>query len=183
VTNDDHGDALLALLNSTPVTDGVAEDLMADPAYAAGLARRFGGEGTASEVHELTRARDGLQDVARTGTVGVELDQILHDVAQAPSPLTPDGLHWHLAGPAAALPAARAIIAWSDLVTRRPGRLRPCGNPDCRRFLVDRSKGNTGRWCSMATCGNRMKARRHYSRHHAAAEPEGRDRDEPRRTS
>ncbi|MDO8143818.1 CGNR zinc finger domain-containing protein [Isoptericola sp. 178] len=167
MADDDSVDALLALLNSTPVTDGVVEDLMADPDHAADLARRFGGQGTTSEVRELARARDGLQEVARTGTVGDELDQILRDVAQEPSPLTPDGLHWHLAGPAATLPAARAIITWSELVTRRPGRLRPCGNPECRRFLVDRSKGNTARWCSMATCGNRMKARRHYSRQQA----------------
>ncbi|WP_412973700.1 CGNR zinc finger domain-containing protein [Mycolicibacterium setense] len=31
-------------------------------------------------------------------------------------------------------------------------------------FLIDRSKRNTARWCSMATCGNRMKARRHHQR-------------------
>ncbi|MGV0807475.1 CGNR zinc finger domain-containing protein [Mycolicibacterium setense] len=36
------------------------------------------------------------------------------------------------------------------------------GNPDYRLFLIDRSKPNTARWCSMATCGNRMKARRHH---------------------
>ncbi|MEU1163642.1 CGNR zinc finger domain-containing protein [Streptomyces sp. NPDC005921] len=45
-----------------------------------------------------------------------------------------------------------------------PGRLRPCANPECRLFLLDRSKGNSARWCSMAVCGNRMKARRHYRR-------------------
>ncbi|MGW0016543.1 CGNR zinc finger domain-containing protein, partial [Streptomyces tendae] len=26
---------------------------------------------------------------------------------------------------------------------------------------MDRSKPNSARWCSMAECGNRMKARRH----------------------
>ena len=34
----------------------------------------------------------------------------------------------------------------------------------CALFLLDRSKPNTARWCSMAVCGNRMKARRHYER-------------------
>jgi predicted RNA-binding Zn ribbon-like protein len=43
-------------------------------------------------------------------------------------------------------------------------RLRPCANPECRLFLIDRSKPNTASWCSMAICGNRMKARRHYRR-------------------
>ena len=45
-----------------------------------------------------------------------------------------------------------------------PGRLRPCANDECRLFLIDRSKPNSARWCSMAACGNRMKARRHYQR-------------------
>jgi predicted RNA-binding Zn ribbon-like protein len=45
-----------------------------------------------------------------------------------------------------------------------PGRLRACANPDCRRFLIDRSNANKARWCSMAVCGNRMKARLHYQR-------------------
>jgi predicted RNA-binding Zn ribbon-like protein len=31
-------------------------------------------------------------------------------------------------------------------------------------FLIDHSKAGTARWCSMAVCGNRMKARRHYQR-------------------
>jgi predicted RNA-binding Zn ribbon-like protein len=45
-----------------------------------------------------------------------------------------------------------------------PGRLRACANDECRLFLIDRSKANAARWCSMAVCGNRMKARRHYQR-------------------
>ncbi|MGW0949619.1 CGNR zinc finger domain-containing protein [Streptomyces sp. NPDC002623] len=45
-----------------------------------------------------------------------------------------------------------------------PGRLRPCANPDCRLYVLDRSKANSARWCSMAVCGNRMKARLHYQR-------------------
>jgi predicted RNA-binding Zn ribbon-like protein len=48
-----------------------------------------------------------------------------------------------------------------------PGRLPPCANEECRLFLIDRSKANAARWCSMAVCGNRMKARRHYQRSRA----------------
>jgi len=42
--------------------------------------------------------------------------------------------------------------------------LRPCANDECRLFLIDHSKANAARWCSMAVCGNRLKARRHYQR-------------------
>ena len=38
-------------------------------------------------------------------------------------------------------------------------RIKACGNPDCRWAFRDTSKNHTGRWCDMATCGNRMKAR------------------------
>jgi predicted RNA-binding Zn ribbon-like protein len=37
-------------------------------------------------------------------------------------------------------------------------------HPECALFLIDPSKPNTARWCSMVVCGNRMKARRHYER-------------------
>jgi predicted RNA-binding Zn ribbon-like protein len=56
------------------------------------------------------------------------------------------------------------VLAWDGLRTHAPGRLRPCANDECQRFLIDRSKANNARWCSMAVCGNRMKARRHYQR-------------------
>ena len=38
-------------------------------------------------------------------------------------------------------------------------RMKACGNPDCRWAFYDASKNRSGRWCEMASCGNRMKAR------------------------
>lgn len=38
-------------------------------------------------------------------------------------------------------------------------RMKACGNPDCRWAFYDGSKNRSGRWCEMASCGNRMKAR------------------------
>ncbi len=43
-------------------------------------------------------------------------------------------------------------------------RLKMCGAPDCRWVFYDRSKPRTGRWCSMAVCGNRIKAREYRRR-------------------
>jgi predicted RNA-binding Zn ribbon-like protein len=60
--------------------------------------------------------------------------------------------------------AVRAMLTWDRLRKTAPGRLRPCANEDCSLFLLDRSQANAARWCSMAVCGNRMKARRHYQR-------------------
>ena len=45
-----------------------------------------------------------------------------------------------------------------------PLRIRQCGNPVCALFYYDTSKNRTRRWCSMAVCGNRMKAASFYQR-------------------
>ncbi len=43
-------------------------------------------------------------------------------------------------------------------------RVRRCGNPACILHFYDTTRSRTRRWCSMAGCGNRMKAAAHYRR-------------------
>ncbi|PRH80752.1 hypothetical protein C6N75_02330 [Streptomyces solincola] len=62
------------------------------------------------------------------------------------------------------LPAWRAAEDYLRLLAERPERIRPCGNPECVLHFYDVSKNGTRRWCSMAGCGNRVKAQRHYAR-------------------
>ena len=38
-------------------------------------------------------------------------------------------------------------------------RMKACGAPDCRWAFYDGTKNHSGRWCDMASCGNRMKVR------------------------
>ncbi|HUE26488.1 MAG TPA: CGNR zinc finger domain-containing protein [Solirubrobacteraceae bacterium] len=54
--------------------------------------------------------------------------------------------------------AARAMIdgTWS--------RLKICPGDDCGWAFYDHSRNQSGRWCSMAVCGGRAKARAHYRR-------------------
>jgi predicted RNA-binding Zn ribbon-like protein len=42
--------------------------------------------------------------------------------------------------------------------------IRECNAEDCNWLFLDHSRGGTRRWCSMKSCGNRAKARRHYRR-------------------
>ncbi|MEU6193179.1 CGNR zinc finger domain-containing protein [Streptomyces sp. NPDC047061] len=154
---------LLALLNSTPVVSGVAEDRLADPEEARAWQRAHGGSGTAAELRTLVAARDTLQDVVRGSRPATALAPLLEDVISRPH-LSPAGVSWQLDAPADRRMAAEVIMTWSAVQQTMPGRLRPCANPECRLFLVDRSRTNQARWCSMAVCGNRMKARRHYQR-------------------
>lgn len=44
-------------------------------------------------------------------------------------------------------------------------RIGECDAPTCSWLFLDRSRNRRRRWCDMATCGNRAKARRYYRRH------------------
>jgi predicted RNA-binding Zn ribbon-like protein len=72
------------------------------------------------------------------------------------------------AGPAPLSAASiLAPVLWSagDLMASdRRRRVRRCANEQCLWLFLDQSKGGTRRWCDMAACGNRAKARRHYQR-------------------
>jgi predicted RNA-binding Zn ribbon-like protein len=148
---------LLDLLNTTPVIDGQMVDQLADPSAARTWLRAHGAG--PENVDAVRTARDDLQRVVRMEVDASVLRRYLTDVRQVPD-VGADGLAWSLE---ADWPA-HLVLAWGELERDMPGRLRPCANDECRLFLIDRSRAGTARWCSMSGCGNRMKARRHYSR-------------------
>ncbi|WNV88436.1 CGNR zinc finger domain-containing protein [Umezawaea sp. Da 62-37] len=160
-------ETLLALLNSSPIIDGVPTDTLADDTDARRWAKAHGGTGSRTEITRLRQVRDHLQDVVRGSSDTSPLATMLDDVHQTPA-LTLTGVTWTLVN--ADLPA-RVILEWAHTQQTHPGRLRPCGNDECRLFLLDRSRANQARWCSMATCGNRLKARRHHNRTKTADTP------------
>lgn len=43
-------------------------------------------------------------------------------------------------------------------------RLKLCGSRSCRWAFYDHSRNHSSRWCKMASCGNRQKARRFRAR-------------------
>ncbi|MEO6532205.1 MAG: CGNR zinc finger domain-containing protein [Pseudolysinimonas sp.] len=138
---------LLALLNSAPVHHGEIVETLDNP--------------------RLIRLRNDLQSVIRGDAPATTMSRYLRGVSRQPRILN-DGISWTLAGPASELPAAELVIEWARVERELPGRLRPCANEECNKFLIDHSKPNTARWCSMAGCGNRMKARRHQARQNAS---------------
>jgi predicted RNA-binding Zn ribbon-like protein len=62
---------------------------------------------------------------------------------------------------AAALFAAMGDEDWN--------RLKLCGSQTCRWAFFDRSRNHSSRWCTMASCGNRQKAKRFRARAKASA--------------
>ena len=67
-----------------------------------------------------------------------------------------------------ALLAPIAHSAADFLLTGDRSRVRACGNPACVLFFYDRTRNGIRRFCSTATCGNRVKAARRYRRLRAA---------------
>ena len=154
---------LLDLLNTTPVVDGQSRDDLGQPKAARAWMRKRGVAPSDAELAALLDARSVLQGVLRGEESPAALQRFLELVTLRPR-ASREGLDWTLAAGDRPRGAVRAVLAWDALRVSSPGRLRPCANTECRLFLIDRSRPNTARWCSMAICGNRMKARRHYRR-------------------
>jgi len=154
---------LLGVLNSTPVIEGVPTDDFADAGRGRAWLAGAGGLGTETELRHVLEVRQLLQAVVRSEQPPDVLAPVLQGAALLPA-ITDGRISWTLAVSPERELAVRAVLSWDTLARQSPGRLRPCANAECRLFLVDHSKAGTARWCSMAACGNRMKARRHYRR-------------------
>jgi predicted RNA-binding Zn ribbon-like protein len=56
-------------------------------------------------------------------------------------------------------------VLYSAMQSDDWGRLKLCSSGECRWAFYDRSKNHSSRWCTMASCGNREKARRFRAQH------------------
>lgn len=91
--------------------------------------------------------------------------QLVLDAAGAPVlGERPEGHSPRRALGAIALDAARML---GDPAERE--RVRVCASDTCSARFYDRSPAGRRRWCSMRTCGNEAKARRHRARCRSAA--------------
>jgi predicted RNA-binding Zn ribbon-like protein len=160
---------LLDLLNSTPMVDGAQRDELADRETGRQWLAAHGQVDSAEEWRAVVSARSALQEVISGTGAPASLARWV-DGVHCNAAFVGDGLTWTLDLPQGRSAAARAVLTWDALRVSSPGRLRACANPECRLFLIDHSKSNSARWCSMTVCGNRMKARRHYQRTRQTAE-------------
>lgn len=163
-------DLLLELLNTTPTISGLASDVLAEDGSGRTWLRERGGRGTRLELARITAARHAIQRVVRGEAGPAELAPYLDTVRSNPA-IRDGAVSWTFEADADMLLAARCVLTWDALEKKRPGGLRSCANEDCSLFLIDRSNGNRAQWCSMAVCGNRMKARRHYRQSRSEAAP------------
>ncbi|RDG39287.1 CGNR zinc finger domain-containing protein [Streptomyces corynorhini] len=153
-------DLLLAVLNSAPVIDGRPADVLSGEGAGEWI-RALGGGGTREECGRLRLIRDTLHQLIRGAPADIGGLATALDRARLRPAVSAEGVSWQLeTAPEEAL-AVRVVLAWSRVTAELPRRLRACANEECNLFLVDHSRPGTARWCSMAACGNRMKARTH----------------------
>lgn len=159
----------LDLLNTVWVDADGRHDLLETP---DGLALWLGTHDLSSSPSEATQA---LLIEARAAIAG----HLAHGAGTAPTDalnavlrrgtlqpvLTPDGPR-----DVPVLDAPEHLAAWQcardymRLLALDTSRIRRCAHPDCVLHFYDTSPKGDRRWCSMAVCGNRAKAARHYQR-------------------
>jgi predicted RNA-binding Zn ribbon-like protein len=149
---------------------------------------------TARHVERAQTVREALREMARGGPAPggpppaavAALSQAAHgatlevrfaarsadragpvDAAGPADLVTPSFLPVAAGGLERALAAVLAITA-TAMLDGRWARLKVCPAEDCGWAFYDHSRNQSGRWCSMAVCGGRAKARAHYRRRRGA---------------
>src|SRR5579884_4084596 len=127
-----------------------------------------------AQVQGVIALREGLREMARRNRdLGVAIDptalgRMNAALARASIGFKVDSGRLVLAARARGdLDAAVEIlvaIAARAMIDGRWSRLKACPGEHCGWVFYDHSRNNSGRWCSMAACGGRTKARSHYRR-------------------
>ena len=154
-------------------TLNAATDLAAWAAAAGGGVARALPKRAFEQALELREALYRLFNAAAGGKAPAARDLQALNVALAAAPArtrlvrAKSGFSWEIDARSTTALALLAPVLWSagDLLAGpRLGRVRRCANPECGWLFLDDSRAGKRRWCSMQSCGNRAKARRHYHR-------------------
>ncbi|MFF7854702.1 CGNR zinc finger domain-containing protein [Streptomyces sp. NPDC007904] len=160
----------LDLLNTRWIRDGAPQDLLTGTDGLAvwlgahGLDGRFTAD--AATLGHVLQAREALKEaVDGAPERGAEAVDAVLAHGRIRATLTADGpgerpefddASWG--------PAWLAARDYLRLLALAPDRIRGCAHEACVLHFFDTSRNGTRRWCSMAACGNRAKASRHYAR-------------------
>jgi hypothetical protein len=154
----------LDLLNTQYTGDDGPRDLLATPRGARAWARAAGVPCDDPALAPLRTARDAIRAVVEGGGSPGPLNAVLAHgrLVERLGPRGPEHVV-EIDDPAwqAAWLAARNLL---ELLRDRPDRIRPCAGHGCVLYFYDTSRSGRRQWCSMAGCGNRAKAQRHYAR-------------------
>jgi predicted RNA-binding Zn ribbon-like protein len=135
---------------------------------------RLGAEGVLARARRLRAALRAMYSAVAHGQPPREPELDLLNVELATTlqhaRVVPAGHHgsytWGWSGRNLDAPLWGVIRSAADLLTsdHQLRLVRQCGGDNCDWLFLDTSKNRTRQWCSMRSCGNRAKARRHYAR-------------------
>ena len=163
-----------SFVNTTDLQDGPEE--LADPStlrawlVAKGLMDASQPVG-ASDLRHAVALREAIRALIGANT-GLRVYPV--DIATLNGAATASGLRMRfgadgkprlepeVAGVVAAMGRIVATL-YSAMEDENWARLKLCASQPCRWAFYDRSKNHSSRWCTMASCGNREKARRFRS--------------------
>ncbi|MCA1217353.1 CGNR zinc finger domain-containing protein [Streptomyces sp. 8L] len=129
--------------------------------------------GREGDVREAVAVREALYRLVTDRRLGEDFTPEALDVVNAAArrpPVTPQ-LTSHgrrteaTPGQALATVAGQAVelLSGPDVPL-----MKECGNPECTRVYIDRSRGMRRQWCGMESCGNKIKAAAYRARKKAA---------------
>jgi predicted RNA-binding Zn ribbon-like protein len=164
-----------AYVNTVDLEDGPEE--LSDPNTLTAwlVAHGLLAPGQSADAGDLTHAiavREAVRGVisANSGGRVYPLDAATLNEAAAASRLRP---HFGADGKARLEPKAGGVdgamgrlvaTVFVAMAQEDWARLKLCDSQTCRWVFFDRSRNHSSRWCKMASCGNREKARRFRER-------------------
>ncbi|MET8809093.1 CGNR zinc finger domain-containing protein [Streptomyces sp. NPDC004546] len=125
--------------------------------------------GQEDDVREATAVREAIYRLVTDRRLGERFDQEALDLVNATARKTPVTPRLTPAGrlteatPEQAL-ATVARQAVELLSVPDVPMMKECGNPECTRVYIDRSRGMRRQWCGMESCGNKIKAAAYRAR-------------------
>jgi predicted RNA-binding Zn ribbon-like protein len=160
----------LDLLNTTWAAEGVAVDWFAgstDNVQAWLDEHRLEGRADDAVRDALVETREAIRQVLTAGDHEslARLNRVLaHASVQLAVAEGPRSVREVRADSPSWRPAVLAAANLLDLLDTAPDRIRLCEHERCVLWFLDTSRNGSRRWHSMAVCGNRAKASRHYAR-------------------
>ncbi|MFF1920935.1 CGNR zinc finger domain-containing protein [Streptomyces sp. NPDC058221] len=132
--------------------------------------------GTEDGVEQATTVREAIYQLVTDRRLGGGFDAeslgVLNDAARKP-PATPQltatGRRTEATPEQALSSVARCAV---ELLSGPDVPLmKECGNPECTRVYIDRSRGMRRQWCGMDSCGNKIKAAAYRARKRTTTAP------------
>ncbi|MEV5774704.1 CGNR zinc finger domain-containing protein [Streptomyces antimycoticus] len=128
-----------------------------------------------ADVERAVALREAIYELVTARVAGDPYDSealaVVNDTARKPAAapqLTASGRRTDAASQEALSTVARhavELLSGPDVPL-----LKECGNPECTRVYIERSRGGRRQWCAMDPCGNKLKAAAYRARKRQAQE-------------